>query len=525
MTIKKQFATLSILPLVVALLVGLYVNTTNRHLQEHRQDFLFANTLAQDVFDLNFLSDRYLIYREAQIKSQWLATHGAIGNRLEGKQFADTECEKLRNKMRLLHREMGHVFTQLSNDLDTRNGGQLAERKERLSGALLIKAREMFTAATRLATQNQSQLAAMRDGFNSTVVILFFSLAVVTSIISALSGRRIIAAITRLRSGMAIVAAGNLSYRVGPLADDELGRLAAAFNEMTERLQTSDADLRNSVAALHQEVGERNRAEEGVRSLNYELARTVETLQEEFIERMRTGEELREKERLLILQSRQAALGEMIGNIAHQWRQPLNLLGLIVQSLPALRAQGDLSEEELKASTEKAMQVIFHMSQTIDDFRNFFRPDKEKVTFKVGDVVLKTVSLIEGSFSSLRIKVETLATGDPVIHGYPNEFSQVLINILLNARDVLAERNIANPRVTITMEQQGDTSVVIIADNGGGIPEEIMDKIFDPYFTTRGPDKGTGVGLFMSKTIVEKNMGGALTVRNVGDGAAFRIEV
>jgi signal transduction histidine kinase len=123
------------------------------------------------------------------------------------------------------------------------------------------------------------------------------------------------------------------------------------------------------------------------------------------------------------------------------------------------------------------------------------------------------------------IAIETRAMGDPVIHGYPNEFSQVLINILLNARDAIEERKVDNPRVTITIDTKDDKAVVIIADNAGGIPEEIMDKIFDPYFTTRGPDKGTGLGLFMSKIIIEKNMNGALTVRNTGEGAEFRIEV
>lgn len=529
MSIRKRLAAIAILPLAVALLFSLYVVHKDRHLRDHRKELQFATTLAQDVFDLNFLSDRYLIYQERQIKDQWLTKHDAIGKRLAEKRFADRENEKLRDKLRQVHREMGHIFTLLSNDLDTRNevgnAGQPDERSDRLSGVLLIKAREMFTAAVHLANKKQHELASIRERFNFSVIVLFIALASVISVISALSSRSIIASIARLRNGTEIVAAGNLNHRVEPLADDELGRLATAFNEMTERLQSADADLRNSVAALRQEVEERKRAEGKARSLNDELEETIAALEEEIADHQQTGEELRNKERLLIIQSRQAAMGEMIGNIAHQWRQPLNLLGLIVQGLPESSDRGEISAEDLKVSSNKAMQVIFHMSQTIDDFRNFFRPDKEKVSFKVCDAVSRALSIIEGSFTSSMITIETRAMGDPVIHGYPNEFSQVLINILLNARDAIDERKVDNPRVTITIDTKDDKAVVIIADNAGGIPEEIMDKIFDPYFTTRGPDKGTGVGLFMSKTIIEKSMNGALAACNVGDGAEFRIEV
>jgi signal transduction histidine kinase len=135
------------------------------------------------------------------------------------------------------------------------------------------------------------------------------------------------------------------------------------------------------------------------------------------------------------------------------------------------------------------------------------------------------LSLLEGSFQGQQIAIEVDVKGDPVVHGYPNEFSQVLLNILINARDALTERETAGPRVLITIGTDGSRAVVTIADNAGGIPEEIIGKIFDPYFTTKGPQAGTGVGLFMSKTIIEKNMGGLLAVRNAEDGAEFRIEI
>jgi len=252
-----------------------------------------------------------------------------------------------------------------------------------------------------------------------------------------------------------------------------------------------------------------------LRTLNEKLERRVEE---------RTAE-LREKDQLLLLQSRQAALGEMIGNIAHQWRQPLNVLGLTIQQLPMFHDFGELTSEFLNQKVNSSMELIQHMSQTIDDFRNYFRPDKERVEFKVSEAIENTLSLLEGSLQNPQITVDIVTKDDPVIYGYRNEFAQVLLNILNNARDALIERETDDRRVTITIFTEGSRSVVTVADSAGGVPEGIMGKIFDPYFTTKGPQLGTGVGLFMSKTIIEKNMGGRLSVRNTADGAEFRIEV
>lgn len=250
-----------------------------------------------------------------------------------------------------------------------------------------------------------------------------------------------------------------------------------------------------------------------------------QALQRETAGRLRAVEALREKEQLLMQQSRQAAMGEMIGNIAHQWRQPLNTLGLTIQGLLLFYDLDEFNREVLEKGVSGSMELIQHMSRTIDDFRNYFRPDKEKSVFKVIEAVKNTLSLIEDSFKSRHIDIEVVTEGDPAIHGYRNEFAQALLNILNNARDVLTERNIGNPMVKITMCTEGNRAVVTVTDNAGGIPEDIMGKIFDPYFTTKGPQSGTGVGLFMSKTIIEKNMDGRLTACNSANGAEFRIEV
>lgn len=255
------------------------------------------------------------------------------------------------------------------------------------------------------------------------------------------------------------------------------------------------------------------------------LAENRRELEESNLSLVQAMDELRRKDQMLTMHARHAAMGEMINNIAHQWRQPLNTLGLLIQHLPLCFDSGEFSREYLKETSAKAMKLIQHMSRTIDDFRNFFRSDKEIVNFGVNRIIEQTVSLVEMSLLDKKVKITLLADGDPIVHGYPNEYSQVILNILMNARDALSGNRIEDARISINSFAEGGTSVVTITDNAGGISDDVIEKLFDPYFTTKGPDIGAGIGLFMSKTIIEKNMGGKLTVYNTESGAEFRIEV
>ncbi|HJV35746.1 ATP-binding protein [Geomonas sp.] len=290
-----------------------------------------------------------------------------------------------------------------------------------------------------------------------------------------------------------------------------IGALERANEELELRVAKRTLDLELSRKKLQMQ--------------HQELERTYFELEEETSQRLKALEELSEKERLLLQQSRLAALGEMISNIAHQWRQPLNELGLIVQELPMIYDKGEFSRDYLKGSVAKFMKLLAHTSKTIDDFRNFFKPDKERVAFQVKEVVEQTLSLVEDSFKQLGIKVDVRVEGEPVIMGHPNEFSQVILNLLFNARDAFLDRQVAERRIAIEIGKDGGTAVVTVADNAGGIDPAVIDKIFDPYFTTRGPEKGTGIGLYMSKIIIEKNIPGRLSVRNTAEGAEFRIVV
>jgi signal transduction histidine kinase len=274
--------------------------------------------------------------------------------------------------------------------------------------------------------------------------------------------------------------------------------------------------------ATLRDITHRKRVEEQLRQKTAQLEELNRTLVEKVQQEV---DKNREKDHLLILQSRQAAMGEMIGNIAHQWRQPLTAISLLVQDLGECYVYGDFTKEYLDKTIRNALNVIQHMSHTIDDFRNFFKQEKEKKAFSVGEVVTRSLSFIESSLRFNNIVVEVDVDDDLLAFGFPNEFSQALINIIGNAKEAFRERGTSEPLIRIQGFREGKRAVVTITDNAGGIPTQIIDKIFEPYFTTREIENGTGLGLYMSKTIVEKNMDGKLTASNVEGGACFRIVI
>ena len=233
----------------------------------------------------------------------------------------------------------------------------------------------------------------------------------------------------------------------------------------------------------------------------------------------------REKDAFVLQQSRQAVMGEMMGNIAHQWRQPLNVISLLVQDLNESYTYGDFTREYLDNTINKIMDAIQHMSRTMEDFSDFLKPEKKKVLFSVRKSVEKTLSILEPALKHKRINFEIDMPEDISAMGYPNEYAHVLLNIVINAKDVFLKRNVSGPKITIRGFKEADKSIVTVTDNAGGISEAIMDRIFEPYFTTRDKESGIGIGLYLSKTMIENNMGGRLTARNVDNGAEFRIEL
>ena len=226
---------------------------------------------------------------------------------------------------------------------------------------------------------------------------------------------------------------------------------------------------------------------------NVKLQEAYRELEMETAERVQILEMLRDNERLLVQQNRMAAMGDMLGNIAHQWRQPLNVLGLKIQELGISLKHGDFSEEILNENIAKTMEIVQHLSKTITTFQDFLRLNKAKIPFKVDQVIAKTVSLVDDGYKSLNIVIDISTTGDPQIFGYPNEYGQVLLNLLANSRDAFLEHGVSDARITVRSWGENDKTVVTVTDNAGGINEGIIDKIFDAYFTTKELGKGTGL--------------------------------
>ncbi len=240
------------------------------------------------------------------------------------------------------------------------------------------------------------------------------------------------------------------------------------------------------------------------------------------------GEELeknKDKDKLIFQQNKMAALGEMLGNISHQWRQPLMEINSIFLPIEAkLSMDIAIEKDELIDSINKLNDITNYMSNTIDDFRDFFATDKEKIEFKLLDQINSTINIISGVLKSDNIKLDIIIQKNPILIGYKNEYSQVLINIINNAKDILVQRKIKDPYIKISIYEKKDNIITKIEDNGGGINVIPIEKIFEPFFTSQKIN-GTGLGLFMSKLIIQNNMNGKLEATNTENGAIFKISI
>ena len=223
--------------------------------------------------------------------------------------------------------------------------------------------------------------------------------------------------------------------------------------------------------------------------------------------------ELLEKEAILNQQAKMAAMGEMIENIAHQWRQPLSVISTISSSLKIKREMNMLDDKEFYEALQSINRTSQHLSNTIDDFRNFFSPNKEINKFYISELIKKSKDLIKSRFDKFNIKViENI--DDIEILSYQNELFQVILNLFSNSIDVLSSNEIEDKIIHIKIYQDENNLCIEFLDNGGGIKDEFINRVFEPYFTTKHKSQGTGVGLYMSLQIVTKHLNGEISVKN-----------
>ena len=346
-----------------------------------------------------------------------------------------------------------------------------------------------------IVNENQGEIEEFIKALINELTIVTFAMIILIIVVALLMSSYLSRKIENILIGTKRFSNNELDYRIKVSSNDEIGQLENSFNEMASKIE----------GLIKEEKG-----------INERLEKKVDEEQSK----------QKEQEQLLIQQTRLAAMGEMIGNIAHQWRQPLNALGLVFQNLKFSYEIGELNDEVMNRTVSKAEMLTKNMSKTIDDFRNFFRPNKAKEYFDINKSVLDAVALVESTFEHHNIKLEKDFKEEKIeVFGFPNEFSQVILNVISNAKDALSENKIETPIVKIETKIEDNFVYISIKDNAIGINEEIINKIFEPYFTTKDEVQGTGIGLYMSKIIIEKNMNGKIYVENSSDGATFIIKL
>lgn len=235
-----------------------------------------------------------------------------------------------------------------------------------------------------------------------------------------------------------------------------------------------------------------------------------------------------EQDRLMLHQAKMAAMGEMIGAIAHNWRQPLNTLSVQIQLMQLLQHKHELTDEAFDTRVESCLQQIQFMSRTIDDFRNFFKPaETQQGSFKIARAVDAVLVLIEAQLTSHAVRVERQIASELSLCGNVNRFEQALLNVILNAKDAVEERQGRERAfagvVRIEARREGDRTLLVIWDNAAEVADTVLERIFDPYFTTKPPGKGTGTGMYMTHAIIVRQMGG--TLRGYNENGGFAIEM
>ena len=235
--------------------------------------------------------------------------------------------------------------------------------------------------------------------------------------------------------------------------------------------------------------------------------------------------EHREKEKMLIQRAKMADMGDMLSMIAHQWRQPLNQLSYTLMNIDSAYEYNELTQEYLDEKIKEGNEQLEFMSTTIDDFRNYFKPDNRRELLLVREIIQKSVDLMQKTLEAKAIEIEIKLECNEHHEIYKNEFVQVMLNLIKNAYDVLVDNNIQNPKITILSFCDKKNLTIEVYDNGGGVDEKIIETLFEPYVSTKDTKNATGLGLYMSKMIIEEHHSGILSVLNREKGACFIIKL
>lgn len=250
-----------------------------------------------------------------------------------------------------------------------------------------------------------------------------------------------------------------------------------------------------------------------------------EQIRQEVAARMQAEKEKHFQEQMLIQQNKMAEMGEMIAAITHQIRQPVTAIFTLAQNVIDLRQSNEMTDSELFSHMNQVIERAGYMNQTVNDFRNFFMPHKNKVHFSPIQCAFEVNKLMAHQFMSDHINVMINGDETLIVHGVKNELTHVFLNLFKNAREMFAEKEIQHGLIRVSVEKQEDSAVIKIQDNGGGILDDLLpDKLFEPYVSTKG-NQGTGIGLRICKKIIQESFDGSIAVHNIKGGAEFEIKL
>ena len=314
----------------------------------------------------------------------------------------------------------------------------------------------------------------------------------------------------------------------GKEAEQTVNMLNDELNKVNDKLELRVAERTKKLVESRAEL----------KTQHVELQQTYQDMEKEVAKRILAIEELRKNKLLLIQQSRMAAMGEMLGNIAHQWRQPLTSIGATIQTIRMAWDRHCIDNKFLESAEADAQKQITYMSDTIEDFRNFFSPDKVLERFDIKEKLQKVVLLVSAQFVNSGVNIQVIDNSPDLtlmVKGYQNEFKQSVLNLVSNAFDAIVEKDAlcSGPNeepgfdglVILSVTGTDSNVIVEVRDNGGGISSTDAENVFEPYFTSKSEGKGTGIGLSISKLIIEENMGGHLSFTSGPEGTVFKIEL
>lgn len=474
------------------------------------------------------------------------------------KSFKASADKKLLKSLSMLDKSFLNSSKELSSKWQEYKKSLLVTRGYALSGFdegsfmnVISHEREVFqelvdelkiVQAQKLEASQQTFLEAKKSLSDSEIYIIlsFLIIGFGIFVFDFTVIRKTVESIEKVQSGLSkfFVYLANPTYKEGDLcieidSKDELGIMARSINRQVKIIKSNleaDYELIKEATTTLQELKDANFGNRLLHDASSNALNTLKNVMNEMIDNLenKIQQEITNRsnqEKILVQQSKLAAMGNMLGNIAHQWRQPISEINAILMEVEAVSRFSKLQKEFLLEKISSCYEVTEHMSDTISDFQNFFKPSKQKETFSVNEACNSAISVVAASLKFHHIDLSVKIDEEHSVYGFPREFSHAILNILSNSKDILVERNIQEPKIFVSIKKGKEYSVIRIEDNAGGIDDKNLERIFEPYFTTKHATQGTGIGLYMTKMIVENSMNGHINVQNSEIGALFTIKI